>query len=77
MPLAEGCLEVIARVVLEVVGEYVPGFVGRWTLWILTLGRCHPEIDSPAALITGFITIVLLIFAVTRYVYGWEAAVQP
>jgi|GEM_PF-2837202 len=79
MPLDEeiGCLGVVLRAMgnaLEFAfnwlhtGEFF-GFLGAWTVRLLTFGRCKPDPESWSAIMLGFVLFVACLVAIKTW--GW------
>jgi hypothetical protein len=47
-----------AEVVLEWCGEWFLGYIGKWTLYAISLGRCDRDHESVVCILTGFLVFV-------------------
>ena len=80
MPLDEGIFELLLRgaftalrfmveIILRCLGETfigaIFGFMGSWTLWLLSLGSIDREIDDNLCVAVGFIEFILLAAALS------------
>jgi hypothetical protein len=58
-----GLLRFVAEFLLEWCGEWFLGHLGKWTLYLITLGRCDRDPEEGICIMTGLLMIIALIIA--------------
>lgn len=60
--VAAGCLLGLFRFLVEFIvewcGEWFFGYLGKWTLYALSLGRCDRDHEDIACILTGILVFV-------------------
>jgi hypothetical protein len=50
-----------AEVVLEWCGEWFLGYIGKWTLYTLSLGHCDRDHEDGVSILTGLLVCMSLV----------------
>ena len=56
-----GLLRFVAEFLLEWCGEWFFGYIGKWTLYAISLGRCDHDHEDVVCILTGILVFVVFI----------------